>query len=143
MKDMENTTKVTVGHTPQVTNADADGTSCDLQLYDWCLILFDVGDSADTLSGSNYIECEIEESADDSTFTDVADSDLVSYVAGTNDGTAALINDPAEDQTVVVACYIGSKRYVRGVLNFTGTHSTGTPIGIVNIRGNYKYPPTS
>ena len=143
MKDLENTSKVTVGLTPAVVTADANGASADLQLYDGCMILFDIGDSGDTLSGTVYIECEVEESADDSTFTDVADTDLVSYVAGTNDGCVAYIDAPTEDQTVVVACYIGSKRYVRGVLNVTGTHSTGTPMGIVNVRSGYKYPPTS
>ena len=143
MKDLENITSVTVGLTPAVRTADANGASMDLQLYNAALILFDVGDSADTLSGTVYIECEVEESDDNSAWTDVADTDLVNYVAGTNDGTVAVIDAPTEDQTVAVACYIGSKRYVRGVLKLVGVHSSGTPCGIVNMRGSYKYPPVS
>lgn len=128
---------------PAVYNTDQNSSSIDLADCDDAVILFDVGNSADTLNGSNTIELEIEESDDDSTFTDVADADLTNYVAGTNDGTVALINAAAEDSTVIAVGYRGSKRYIRGVVNFTGTHSTGTPIGIVGMRGKLRGQPAN
>lgn len=96
-------------------------------------MLVHVGNSGDTLSSSVYIEVEIEESDDNSTFTDVADADLDAYVNGTNDGCIAKIDAPTEDSLVLEVEYHGTKRYVRPVINVTGTHTNGTPISAVII----------
>ena len=113
---------------------DANGISVDMLGYDRCTFLAALGDSGDTLSGSVYVELEVEESDDDSSFSDVADADLQGYVAGNNDGCFAVVNAPAEDQAVFTATYKGSKRYVRPVLNVTGTHTNGIPISIIAVR---------
>jgi len=119
---------------PVVITADADGASVDLLGYDRVVFYALVGESGDTLSGSVKIELEVEESSDDSSFTDVADAHLTQYVAGTNDGCFALIDAAAEDDAVYMTEYRGSERYVRPVINVTGTHSNGTPIGILALR---------
>lgn len=121
-----------------VKTADANGTSIDLQQYRNGGFLFVVGASGDTLSGSVYIELEVEESSDNSTWTDVADADLNATVTGTNTGTVAKIDDAAEDSTTVYAEYKGTKRYIRPVINVTGTHTNGTPIGVVGLRYNAR-----
>jgi hypothetical protein len=90
-----------------------------------------VGESGDTLNGSNHIQLEVEESDDDATWNDVADEDLVNTVSGDNTGTFAKIDDPSEDDATYLTSYIGSKRYVRVVTNLTGTHSSGTPMGVI------------
>ena len=129
---------------PVVISADADGSSVDLKNYDGGVtFLALVGASGDELSGSVYVELEVEESADDSTFTDVADADLVGYVAGNNDGCFAVIDAPAEDDAVYKCHYRGNKRYVRPVINVTGTHTNGIPIGIVALRLGAKNKPVS
>jgi hypothetical protein len=119
---------------PDTITADTDGSSVDLLGYDRVVFYALIGESGDTLSGSVKIELEVEESADDSSFTDVADAHLTKYVAGTNDGCFALIDAAAEDDAVYMTEYRGSKRYVRPVINVTGTHSNGTPMGIVALR---------
>lgn len=113
---------------------DADGLSVDMKGYDRCTFVASLGDSGDTLAAGLYVELEVEESDDDSSFTDVPDADLQGFVAGNNDGCFAYVDAPAEDQTVFVATYKGSSRYVRPVLNVTGTHTNGIPISIVAIR---------
>jgi len=128
---------------PANTTADVDGSSIDLLGYGSALIVVSVGETGDTLDADNYIELELEESDNDSTFTDVDDADLRDAVDGTNDGTFALINAADEDDSVYFCQYTGSKRYVRPVINVTGTHSTGTPIGAIGIRGLPKYPPVN
>jgi len=120
--------KVTEGMVTAVTNADANLTAVDRKGYEEVMFHVSLGNSADTLSGSNYIELEVEESDDNSTFTDVANADLVRYVTGNNTGTFGVINAPTEDSTSFQTAYRGNSRYVRIVLSFTGTHSTGTPI---------------
>lgn len=129
--------------TSEVLTADEDGAGIDLQGYEGCLFVANVGVSGDTLSGSVYIELELEESDDDSTYTDVADADLTGFVAGTNDGCWAFIDDPAEDDVVIKCQYMGDLQFVRAVVNVTGTHSNGTPISITAVKTGYKYPPVA
>lgn len=119
---------------PATITSDTNCTSVDMKGYDELLFLVNIGESGDTLSGSVKIELEVEESADNSTFTDVADADLVNYVAGTNDGCFGVIDAAAEDDARYITGYRGDSRYVRVVLNLTGTHSNGTPISVTAIR---------
>ncbi|WP_435007993.1 hypothetical protein P12x_005260 [Tundrisphaera lichenicola] len=128
---------------PAVRNSDTNSSALDLQDCDDATLLFHLGDSADTLSGTNKIELEVEESDDNSSWSDVANADLTNYVTATNTGTAALIDAPTEDQLVVAVGYKGTKRYIRGVLNFSGTHSTGTPIGVLGLRGRNRAQPVN
>ena len=133
-KDLLNLLTVTQIMDPAVVTADVDCTAVDLQGYNSCMFVVNVGESGDTLSGSVYIELEVEESSDNSTFTDVADADLRNYVAGNNDGCFGVIDAAAEDDAVFTCQYTGNERYVRVVVNVTGTHSNGTPISVTAIR---------
>lgn len=128
---------------PAVRNSDTNSSALDLQDCDDAALLVHLGDSADTLSGTNKIEVEIEESDDNSSWSDVANADLTNYVTGTNTGTIAVIDAPSEDQLVIPVGYRGSKRYIRAVLNFSGTHTTGTPCGVLGLRGRNRAQPVN
>ena len=118
-----------------IPSIDVDGTTVDLQGFDGgCLFIATCQNSLDTLSTSLYIELEIEESDDDSTYTDVADVDLSNYVAGTNDGCFAKMIASTMASNIYKCQYKGSKRYVRCVLNVTGTHTNGTPVQVSSIK---------
>jgi hypothetical protein len=134
MKNFEQHCSVTQVIDPATITSDTDGDSVSMAGYDCCTFLALVGESGDTLSGSLYIELEVEDSDDDSDFSDAADADVKNYVAGTNDGCFAKIDAAAEDDAVYKCTYRGSAAYVRPVINVTGTHSSGTPIGIIAIR---------
>ena len=139
----KNNFKVVTSIVPAVRNADTNGTGVDTQGYNSLTLFAVVGDSADTLSGTNKIEIEMEESDDNSSYTDVSNAEVEGYVSATNTGTFGLINAPTGDQTTFVGGYKGGKRYARPVLNFSGTHSTGTPIGVIGVLSNPKYPPAA
>jgi len=119
--------------------ADANSAACDLLDYDGCLIVVNVGNSGDTLSGSVYIELEVETSDDNSTWVDAADAMITGAVTGTNTGTFAVINAPTEDSAIFTTAYLGRERYVRVVVNVTGTHSSGTPVATQYIRTRARY----
>jgi hypothetical protein len=119
--------------------ADANGTGIDLQGYNGALVLGIIGAEGVTLSGTDKIELELEESDDDVTYTDVADADLVGYVDGTNDGCFGLFDANAEAPAVVKASYVGKKRYIRAVINYSGTHGTGTPAAVCVVRGHARH----
>jgi hypothetical protein len=143
MRDIEGEVRHDQVLDPVVLTADADGDSVDMKDYEHVAFYALVGESGDTLSGTVYLELEVEESADDSSFTDVADADLTNYVAGTNDGTFAKIDAAAEDDAVYMTQYKGSKRYVRPVANISGTHSNGIPVGILAVRFGAKTVPVT
>ena len=107
-------------------------------------LLFNVGAAGDTLSGTVYIELEVQESNDNSTWTAVANTDLNNYVTGsTNAGTAKKIAANADANQAYLVGYKGGMRYIRGVDRRTGTHSTGTPTGIVGISGRRHLAPAN
>lgn len=109
---------------------DKNFASVDLLHHDGCRVCVHLGNSGDTLSGSVYLELEVEHSDDDSTWVDVPDVELTSTVTGTNTGTFLLANAPTEDSGIFTTAYLGTKRYIRCVLNVTGTHTNGTPIAV-------------
>lgn len=123
---------------PNVVNNDTDGTglAVDLRGYNSALVVFHVGVSGDTLSVSVYLELRVQESADGSSWADVAAADL--------DGVQALkIDDAAEDDVVHTVGYKGSKRYLRAFVDTTGTHTVGTPCSAVVVRGLPTYAPVA
>ena len=140
-RDLHNHIKVTQVLTPSAKTADVNGSSVDMQGWEALEFIAVVGAEGDTLSGSVKIELEMEHSMDDSTFTDVADADALGEVTGTNTGTFAVIDIAAEANLMYKGGYIGANRYVRPVVNLTGTHTNGTVIGIVAVQSNAAHYP--
>ena len=140
-KDLTNLLNVTQLVDPAVVTADVDSASVDMQGYNSCMFVVNVGESGDTLSGSVYLELEVEESTDDSTFTDAADADVRGYVAGNNDGCFGVIDAAAEDDAVFTCQYTGNARYARVVLNVTGTHTNGIPVSVTAIQAGDQILP--
>lgn len=140
-KDLQSNSSIVNSIACASIDADADGASADLKGYSGALVIADVGVGGITFTTTNMIEFEVEESDDDSTFTDVADADLVGYVAGTNDGTFGRAISAATDDAKFKAQYIGNKRYIRVVANFSGTHGTASPVSASILRINPTYGP--
>lgn len=136
--DLLNTLVAEVGLTPVVATATKTGASIDLQGMRGAMILFDIGQSGDTLSGSVKWTLKIQESADNSAWSDVAAGDIIGPAAN-----SVVIDDAAEDETVIGFGYAGTKRYIRGVATATGTHTNGTPMGIINMATPLAVPPPS
>ena len=111
--DLENTSTISQITDPVVVSADALSAVVNQAGFTDVTVLVAVGESGDTLSGSVYIELEMQESSDDSTYTACADADITNAVAGTNTGTFALIDAAAEDDAVFASQYLGSKQYVK------------------------------
>lgn len=126
----------------EVLDSDENGATIDTRGYDSLMFAVNVGESGDTLSGSVHIQLEVEESDDNSSWTDVDDSDLTNVVDGSNDGTFAKIVLNG-DQAVYLVGYMGNKRYVRLVANFTGTHTNGCPIAAEAILGHAHLLPAN
>ncbi|MCU0589866.1 MAG: hypothetical protein MUC33_01380 [Desulfobacterales bacterium] len=120
---------------------DTNCTSVDGRGFKEVVHVVHLGDSGDTLSGSVKVECELEESDDNSSFTAVPAAKLTNAVSGANTGCFGLIDAPTEDSQFYWTEYRGSKRYTRVVLNFTGTHTSGIPVAAWALRRGPQYLP--
>ena len=143
MKDLSNNISPAVSIINAVKTAAGNGTGVDLQGYESATVLVDVGAEGDTLSSSVYFELSLEESDDNSTFTDVAQAGVIDGTIDSGgiflklDGTTG--GDPDTTGGIFRIGYVGGKRYIRVVLAKTGTHSNGTPIGAMVVRGHARH----
>lgn len=145
MRDLYSNLKATQILTPGVYNADQTSDPVDLQGFGSSLLLVNVGAAGVTLSETNKIELEVEE-ADDKVsgpWTDVNPADLAKSAAGTNGGCFAVIDNAGDDSAVYATAYRGHKRYCRVVVNFIGTHGTGTPLGVTALLGHAHVAPVT
>lgn len=143
MRDLSNNISPAVSLAAAVRTAAGNGTGVDLQGYESATVLVDVGAEGDTLSGSVYFEISLEESDDDSTYTDVAQAGIIDGTIAAGgiflklDGTAG--GNPDTAGGIFRVGYVGNSRYIRVVIAKTGTHSNGTPIGAMVVRGNARH----
>lgn len=114
----------------QAISADTISTSVDLHAFRSFAFLVSVGTFAFT--GSNKIGLKMQESDDNSTFTDVA---LTDYYGG----AIKELSSGADDDSVHVVQYKGNKKYVRLVLDVSGTVSA--PIAVVGLSADPEFQP--
>jgi len=121
------------------TTAHGTGVGVDLAGFDGAAMLAHVGISGDTLAAGLKWTVQFQES-DTMTPGDFADIAAADLLGGAN---AVVIDDAAEDDVVIARSYIGAKRYVRILFTQTGTHTNGTPISAVIIKGKPRHAPVA
>lgn len=96
--------------------SDQNSASIDLKDLNALKLIFAIG--AFAFDGSNKVALKVEHSDDNSTFVacDAADLD-----ASESANIVATVDTVPEGDAIYVAHYRGTKRYVRGVLDITGT----------------------
>jgi hypothetical protein len=134
MRDLNSNIKSVVGIGNATLSADNTPAAIDLQGFNSALVEFAVGVGGITFSGTNKVEFIVTHSDDDATYTAVADADVdltnsnISTV-GSGGIVYSLIAAHAAATTVNVG-YTGGKRYLKVLADFSGTHGTGTPVGV-------------
>jgi len=123
---------------PETATQTVTSDSTDLAGYEAATFFVSYGQSGDTLSGSVYWSAKLQESDDDSTFSDVAAADVI----GNTENKFAVCNAAADDDAIYGLGYRGDKRYVKVVVTATGTHSSGTPIGVYVVKGRIADGPS-
>lgn len=141
MQDLSNNIKLMQSIAPVAASADANGTGVDTQGFENVAIVVDTGIEGITLSGTNKIEFELEHSDDDSTYVDASSSDVNGTLG--SGGLFLTLDANAETPQISEIEYLGTKRYVRVVANFSGTHGTATPISAFVILGKPRHAPAS
>ena len=126
-----------------VKDADTNCTAIDSQGFSSVVHVVNVGAPGITFSSSNKIDIELEHSDDNSTFTDVTSNTDVTGGTVDSSGIFQTIDANGDCNAVYAIGYVGGKRYSRVVLNFSGTHGTGTVFGVVGVKGRPLHGPTS
>ena len=139
MKDLANNISIIQSIAPVVGSSDTNGTGVDLQFFESATAVVDTGVEGDTLSSSVKIDFKLEDSDDNSTFTAVTSSLHVTDGSVDSNGIFLTLDANAETPQVTSIGYVGGKRYLRVVADFTGTHSNGTPIAATIIKGSARH----
>lgn len=148
-KDLVNNVKITTGLVPATRTADTLSSACDRQGYQSVAILFHIGAIGDTASGSVYAEAELQESDDNSTYTPVANADLL-FKAGRSAASGSAVGTFFQSKTTgaadtgsatYIVGYRGTKRYLKVNYNVTGTHTNGTPVAVTFVLSHADYAP--
>ena len=139
MRDLANSISVAQSLAPAVRTADANGTGIDLQGFESATIVVDTGAEGDTLSSSVKVDFILEESSDNSSWSAVTSSTSVTDGSVDSSGIFLTLDDNAATPQVTTIGYVGGERYVRVTADFTGTHSTGTPMSVAVIKGHPRH----
>ena len=140
--------EIEVGQIPVVTAADANCTGVDTRDFANVDIEVTVGARGDTWDATNFIDIEVEgsDTSVSAGYADAANADLrgdTDTGGAANTGTIKSLDAAADGSQVYRTAYVGSCRWIRAVLNFSGTHSTGSIIGVNYIMGKPRRPPTN
>ena len=139
MKDLANNISAAQSLAPAVRTSDTNGTGVDLQGFESATIIVDTGAEGVTLSTSVKIDFKLEESSDDSTYTAVTSATAVTDGTVDSNGVFLTLDDNAETPQIASIGYVGGARYSRVVADFTGSHSTGTPVAASVIKGSPRH----
>lgn len=115
-------------------SADNTPAAVDLAGYEGVSIYLSIGVGGITFSGTNKIEFKLTHSDDNSTYTDVDDTDIIGAPT-IADGIIKSLTAAHSTASVYEYGYKGGKRYLKLLADFSGTHGTGTPLGANVLRG--------
>ncbi|MBN9065176.1 MAG: hypothetical protein J0H60_01515 [Rhizobiales bacterium] len=121
--------------------ADNTPAAVDLNGYESAVLFLHVGIGGITFDATNKIEFKLTHS-DDGTTYDAVTADDVQGVAsvGTGGIVKALVAAHAADDVTKIG-YMGGRRYLKLLADFSGTHGTGTPIAATVVKGNPRFAP--
>lgn len=121
-------------------SADNTPAAVDLQDYNAALIEIAVGVGGITFSPTNKIEFVLTHSDDDSSYLPVTVDDVLGVASVTSGIVKSLVAAQAA-ATVDKIGYIGNKRYLKLLADFSGTHGAATPISATVIQGHGRLKP--
>lgn len=126
---------------PITAAADNTPAAIDLQGFSSAVIYLAIGAGGITFDSTNKIEFVLTHSDDNVTYSNVTDAD-VQGVTGITSGIVKSLTAAHASADVTEIGYIGQKRYLKWLNDFSGTHGTGTPLSVTLIKGNAEIKPS-
>lgn len=144
-RDTRSITDVVFAIPPASYNADNTPPAVDLKGFLSALVVVGVGVGGITFDATNKVEFKLTHSDDDSTYVAVT-ADEVILPAGQALGSGGIIRSLVAAHAAATAVrvgYIGNKRYIKVLADFSGTHGTATPISVAVIKGDPNSSPVA
>jgi len=123
---------------PAVLSADNTPAAIDLLGFAAATLILAIGAGGITFTATNKVEFVLTHSEDGDTYTAVTDDDLVKDAlapATVENGIVRALTSAHADPTLQTIGYVGGRRYLKLLADFSGTHGTGTPIAASVVRG--------
>ncbi len=135
MKDIHSSMAAVVALAAAALDADNTPPAVDLQGYDAAELILAIGAGGITFSGTNKIEFKLTHSDDDSTYEAVTADDVLGVSSVGTGGIIKALTAAHASAAAYRFGYIGGKRYLKLLADFSGTHGTATPIAAVVLKG--------
>lgn len=142
MKDMHSGVSVATLIAAATLAADNTPPTVDLLGFQSAEILLAIGAGGIAFTGTNKIEFVLTHSDDDSTYTAVTTADMLGVTVASGGIIKSLIAAHATASSYRFG-YKGGKRYLKLLADFSGTHSTGTPIAAMALLGDPEVAPVA
>ena len=127
---------------PSTPTADTTPVSVDLLGFRGAMVQLYIGIGGIAFTGVNKIDFVLEHSVDNTNWAAVAQGDVAGVTVAAGGIIRSLVAaKPAADFQEL--SYIGGRRYVRLTADYSGTHSTGTPMFASMVRGLPEQMPST
>lgn len=136
MKDLHSKLSGLLAAGPAVLTTSSTAAAIDLRDYNSAEIFFAVGAGGITFSGTNKIELIVTHSDDDSDYEAVADGDVLGVASVGSGGVVKSITSAHASAALYRLGYVGGKKYIKVQVALGGTHSTGTALAAMVVKGH-------
>lgn len=126
---------------PAAFAADNVPAAIDIKGFDSAMLAIHVGAGGIVFGGTNKIEFKLTHSDDDVTYDAVTAVDVQGVAAVEAGGIVLAVRTAHADTTIHRVGYIGRKRYLKLLADFSGTHGTATPLAATVIKGHARVNP--
>lgn len=116
--------------------ADNTPAAVDRLGYQSAELVLAIGVGGITFDSTNKVEFKVTHSDDDSTYTAVTAADILGESSIGSGGIVKSLVAAHAAAAVYRYGYVGNKRYLKVLADFSGTHGTGTPIAATWVLGH-------
>ncbi len=143
MRDLINSLAASVLIPAATYAADNTPAKVDLFGFESAVITIHVGVGGITFDSTNKVEFKLTHSDNDSTYTAVTAADVQGVDSVGAGGIVKALTAAHAAAGITKVGYVGGKRYLKLLADFSGTHGTGTPIAAEVIKGHARYWPAA
>ncbi len=134
MRDLHQVSNAALAIGTAVYAVDSVPAAIDLAGYQGAEIILGIGIGGITFTAVNKIEFVLTHSDDDVTYVPVTDADVLG-VTGITTGIIKSLVVAHAAAAVYRFGYVGPRRYLKLLADFSGTHATGTALSATIVRG--------
>lgn len=143
MRDLVHSLAASVLIPAATYTADNTPPAVDLNGFESAVIAIHIGVGGITFDGTNKIEFKLTHSDDNVAYAPVTLDDVQGLASVGAGGIVKALTSAHASADITKVGYVGGKRHLKLLADFSGTHGTGTPIAAEVIKGHPRYWPAT